>query len=217
VVVIHDVWGLSDHTRDVSVRLAGEGFCVLALDLYRRKAEVRLDDPGAWIRSLSDPEAVADVAAATAFLARHPASAGRPAGVTGFCMGGTYALHAACADTGVAAAVPFYGMLSHEHGLLHDPGGLDPALKPRQPLDAAADLRCPVLCFFGDRDDFVPLSDIEELERRLGATGVESEVVVYPGAGHAFMNDTRPGAYREEAARDAWSRTIAFFRRHLGG
>jgi carboxymethylenebutenolidase len=215
VVMIHDVWGVTDHTRDLAGRLAGEGFSVLALDLYRRKGDWKIEEPGPWMRSLSDPEAIADVKVGVEFLSAHPAAAGRPVGVTGFCMGGMMALLAACADTGVAAAVPFYGLLSHEHGILFSETGLDPARKPRQPLDAVADLRCPMLCFFGDQDEFIPLADIESLKQRLAAVDPPTEVVVYPGAGHAFMNEPRVEAYRPEAARGAWARMTAFFRRHL--
>lgn len=214
VVMLHDVWGLQDHTRDMAGRLAREGFSVLALDLYRRQARVEIRDPGAWMRALPDPQVLADVEAAVAFLASDPASAGRRVGVTGFCMGGMYALLAACGCAGLSAAVPFYGMLSYEHGLFHAEGGLDPVLKPRQPLDAAADLRCPMLAFFGAEDAFVPLDDVEALKARLPAAPAW-EVVVVPGAGHAFMNDTRPDAYRPEAARDAWRRTVAFLHEHL--
>jgi carboxymethylenebutenolidase len=167
------------------------------------------------MRALSDPEAVADVREAAAFLARHPASHGRPVGVIGFCMGGMVALLAACSAPELAAAVPFYGLLSHEHGLLHADEGLDPEKKPRQPLDAVADLLCPLLCFFGAEDEFVPMSDVERLKQRLAAAAVPAEVMVYPDAGHAFMNDTRPDAYRSEAARDAWARMTAFLRSHL--
>jgi carboxymethylenebutenolidase len=215
VVLVHDVWGVTDHTRDLARRLAADGFAVLALDLYRNKGDFRIDAPGPWMRSLSDPEAVADVREAAAFLARHPASNGRPAAVIGFCMGGMVALLAACAVPELAAAVPFYGLLSHEHGLLFADAGLDPEKKPRQPLDAVVDLLCPLLCFFGAEDEFVPMSDIERLEQRLTATEIPTEVVVYPDAGHAFMNDARADAYRPEAARDAWARMTAFLRAHL--
>jgi carboxymethylenebutenolidase len=215
VVLVHDVWGVSAHTRDIACRLAAEGFAVLAVDLYRRMDEVRIDAPGPWMRALSDPEAVADVRAAAAYLARHPAASGRPVGVTGFCMGGMVALLAACEAPELAAAVPFYGLLSHEHGLLFTEAGLDPARKPRQPLDAVVDLLCPLLCFFGADDEFVPLSDVETLERRLAAGPVDAKVVVYPGAGHAFMNDGRLDAYRPEAARDAWARMTRFLHEHL--
>ena len=178
VVLIHDVWGVSDHTRDLAKRLADEGYGVLAVDLYRREANVAIENPGAWMRALSDPQAEGDVQASIDFLKAHPATSGRPVGVIGFCMGGMYALLAATSCEGISAAVPFYGLLSHRHGLLYAEGGLDPALKPREPLDAAADLTCPLLGVFGGRDEFVPMSDIEELEKRLDATAPPPEVAV---------------------------------------
>jgi carboxymethylenebutenolidase len=214
VVLIHDVWGLLEHPRDLARRLAGEGFAVLAIDLYRR--EVTITDAARWIRELSDPQAVADVQAGIDFLAGHPACRGRKVGVIGFCMGGMYALLAGCECRGLSAIVPFYGLLSHRHGLLHDPRGLDPMKKPRQPLDAVRDLRCPLLGIFAGRDEYVALPDIEELGRRARATGEPAEIVVYPEATHAFMNDMRPSAYRPADARDAWSRMLAFLRQHLG-
>jgi len=215
VVMIHDVWGLSDHTRDLAQRLAAEGFAVLAIDLYRRDPGLEIQDPGAFIRELSDPQVEADIALAVRFLQDEAASRGRKVGVVGFCMGGMYALLAGCGVPGVAAVAPFYGLLSHEHGLLYTPGGLDRARKPRAPLDAARELACPLLGCFGADDALIPSSDIEELRRRARATGQPVEIVVYPGAGHAFMNDTRPDAYRPEAAADAWRRMVAFLRAQL--
>lgn len=215
VVLVHDVWGLGEHPRDLCRRLAAEGFPVLGVDLYRELGEVKIEEPGPWMRQLSDPQVLADIAAGAAFLSGDPAVEAPRVGVVGFCMGGMYALLAACGTPGISAAVPFYGLLSHEHGLLHDPAGLDPARKPRQPLDAARDLRCPLLAFFGADDAFIPMADVEELERRLAGASAPHELVVVPGAGHAFMNDTRPEAYREEAARDAWRRMVSFLREHL--
>jgi carboxymethylenebutenolidase len=216
VVLIHDVWGVSDHTRDLTRRLAEEGYGVLAVDLYRRESELAIENPGVWMRALSDPRAVSDVQASVDFLSSHPATAGRSVGVIGFCMGGMYALLAACSCKGLSAAVPFYGLLSHRHGLLYAEEGLEPALKPREPLDAAADLTCPLLGIFGGRDEFIPMSDIEELEKRLGAIAQPTEVAVYPEAGHAFLNDTREDAFRPEDAQHAWARMVVFLRAHLG-
>jgi carboxymethylenebutenolidase len=215
VVLLPDVWGLAAHPRDLARRLAREGFGVLALDLYRRESEVRIENPAAWIRDLSDPQVLDDVQQAVDLLAGEGPTAGRPVGVVGFCMGGMYALLAACACRGLSAAVPFYGMLAYERGFL---GGeaLDPAKKPRQPLDAVADLTCPLLAFFGADDEYVPVSDVEILEQRLSASPQPSEVVVYPGAGHAFLNDTRPDAFRPAIAKQAWERMLAFFGEHLG-
>ncbi len=215
VVLIHDVWGLGDHPRDLARRLAQEGFGVLALDLYRREPPAKIEDPGRWIRELSDPEVLTDIQAGVDYLAGEPPTAGRRVGVTGFCMGGMYALLAACGCRGLSAAVPFYGMLSYEHGMLHAEGGSDPVRKPRQPLDAAVDLGCPLLAFFGVDDVYISEADVATLQERLSAARQPSQVVVVPGAGHAFMNDTRPDAFRPEAAADAWSKMLAFFRARL--
>jgi carboxymethylenebutenolidase len=217
VVMIHDVWGLSDHTRDLARRLASEGFSVLAADLYRREAEVSISDPGAWIRGLSDPQVIADLQAAVDHLAVHPSVGGRRVGITGFCMGGQYVLLAAAGCRGLSAAVSFYGMLSHSRGLLAPPPDerLDPARKPRSPLEAAAAATCPVLGLFGADDPYVSVDDVRELERRLERSGQPHEIEIYPGAGHAFMNDTRPEMYRPEVARRAWERMLGWFRAHL--
>jgi len=214
VVMVHDVWGLTDHTRDLATRLAGAGYAVLALDLYRRLDEVKIENPGSWMRELSDTQVLEDVQAGVDWLAAD-ASQGRKVGVTGFCMGGMYALLAACGCRGLSASAAYYGLLSHEHGLLHSEGGTDRELKPRQPLDAVSDLACPLLAFFGDCDEFVPMSDIERLRERLAAASPPAEVVVYPGAGHAFMNDTRPEAFRPDDAKDAWKRMLGLFAEHL--
>jgi len=214
VVMIHDVWGLADHTRDLARRLARAGYQVLAIDLYRREAEVKITDPGAWMRALSDPQVLSDLGAAAHYLPALPETSDR-VGVLGFCMGGMYALMAGCADLGFSAAVPFYGLLSHAQGILHDPAGLDRARKPREPIAMAAELRCPLLAFFGDRDSFIPQSDVQALGRELARSGAEWEVVVVPGAGHAFMNDTRPDAYRPDDAAAAWRRTVEFLRARL--
>ena len=214
VVIVHDVWGLSDHYRDLARRFAAEGFTTLAVNCYRGLGTVEISDPGAWMRGLSDPDLLAQVARAAQEL-RDAHGSSRVA-VVGFCMGGSYALMAGCGTPGIDAVVPFYGILSHGHGLLHAPEGLDPRKKPREPLAAAAHLACPLLAFFGAEDAYVPVSDVEDLKQALARTAQPSEVVVYPDAGHAFMNDTRPQAYRPEIAADAWRRMTAFLHQHLG-
>lgn len=212
VVVVHDVWGLSDHQRDIARRLSAEGFVTLAVDLYKRLGGAKVSDPGAFMRALPDADMLAAIESAAQYLHIHPGVGTRGVAVVGFCMGGMYALLAGASLRGLAAVVPFYGILSHSHGLLHDPNGLDPRKKPREPLDAALDVTCPLLGFFGAEDPYVPLDDIRELERRLSRPN--QAIRVYEGAGHAFMNDTRPAAYRPEAAADAWRRVVAFLHEH---
>ena len=121
---------------------------MLAVDLYRRTGPPEISDPAAamrWIRELSDPQVLADVQAAVDCLAAHESVAGRPIGVAGFCMGGQYALLAACSCRGLSACVPFYGMLAYADGL-------DAEKKPRSPLEATPDLTCPVLGLYGEDD-----------------------------------------------------------------
>jgi len=213
VVMIHDVWGLADHTRDLARRLAAEGFAVLAVDLYRRETKVEISDPGAWMKALSDVQVLGDLEAGAQLLAGHPAVGGKSVGITGFCMGGMYVLLAAAGCRGFSAAAAYYGLLSYDHGLLAQPR--EPERKPHDALEAAPAIRCPVLAFFGEEDEFVPVADVRALEEKLTESSAPSQVILYRGAGHAFMNDTRPEAYRPEIAASAWVEMLAFFRKHL--
>jgi len=103
--------------------------------------------------------------------------------------------------------VPFYG------------GGIASGERsphqPVLPIDLASQLRCPVLAFFGGDDPFIPPADVERVRATLGKLGPQHEVVVYDGAPHGFFCNER-GSYRPEAAKDAWERTLGFFRTHLG-
>ncbi len=212
LVMVPDVWGLSDHYRDLAGRVAAEGFAVLAIDPYRKTGHPqKMESPAdalAWIRELPDPLVLETLREAREHLAEAPAAAGQAIGITGFCMGGQYAILGGCLVPGFAACAPFYGMLVYEDGL-------DPAKKPRQPLDAIADLACPFLGLYGAEDHLIPVEQVRELEQRLAKTGQPAEVVLYEGAGHAFMNETRPQMHRPDAARDAFARLVAFLEHSL--
>jgi carboxymethylenebutenolidase len=210
VVIIPDVWGVSDLYRRVAERLANEGFATLVVDQYRYTGREGLTPASVlpFIAGLADGDVLRAVQEAIDALAASPGVAGRKVGLVGFCMGGQYALLAACTCRGLSAVAPFYGMVRYE-------AGLDPAKKPRQPLDAIRDLSCPLLGLYGAEDALIPVADVEELKRRLAQTRHAHEVRLYPGAGHAFLNDTRPDAYRPEAAADAWSRLVPFLRSTL--
>jgi carboxymethylenebutenolidase len=213
VLLLPDVWGLSELYRGFAGRLAAEGFAVLALDPYGTAVEIT--DPGSFLRGRSDPEMMARIGAALGSLRSHAAVDASRVGVVGFCIGGTQSLLAACTLPGLSACVSFYGILSYEHGLLYEPSGRDLARKPRDPLTAIADLRCPLLGLFGGRDEFVPAEDVRALEAGAARSGQRVEIRLYPEAGHAFLNETRPQAFRPDDARDAWRRTVDFLRREL--
>jgi carboxymethylenebutenolidase len=209
VVVIPDVRGIYEHYHDVARRLAREGFAALAVNLYSREGPPDLPDMDSvfrFMRELPDPRVLADLQAAVDTLAARPEVAGRKVGITGFCMGGKYTVLAACGTSGLSGAVCWYGMLRVPE--------IDEQ-NPEHPLDALPRLGCPLLGLFGKEDPIVPLRDVEALEASAASLPHELEVVVYPGAGHAFANDSRPEAYRAEAARDGWERALGFLHRNL--
>jgi carboxymethylenebutenolidase len=210
LVLVHDVRGLSEHYRDVARRFAAEGLVTFAPDLYSREGAPELPDMEAvfrWMRVLPDPRVLADLAACVELLAARPAVRADAIGITGYCMGGQYALLAACTVARLAACVAWYGMLRY---------AATDERKPASPLSLAPQLVCPYLGLFGAEDGIIPQADVEELRTILRRERKTFEIVVYPGAGHAFFNDTRPDAYRPETAADAWVRATAFLRRHLG-
>lgn len=215
LVLVHDVWGLSEHSQALAADLAAEGFGVLEIDLYRALGDFEIQDPGAHIRSLSDPEILADLDRGADRLAGEPCCQGRKRGVLGVCMGGTFTLLAACLSDRFAAAAPFYGMLSYDQGMLCGPNGRDRTRKPCSPIEAAGRLRTPMVASFGREDSFVPDADVDALEAALSTSGTAFEIDRYAGAGHAFLNRTRPEAYREDASCQAWARVVPFLHREL--
>jgi len=209
VIIIPDVRGLSEHYRDIARRFANEGFFALAADLYSREGAPELPDMESafrWMRQLNDGRVLADIDSAVRFLGARPEVRLRSIGITGFCMGGQYALMAACSVPNLAACVSFYGMLRYAE---------KSEAKPQDALDLAPQLSCPYLGLFGEDDALIPRSDIKQLEGILRRAEKKFQTKVYPGAGHAFFNDQRPDAYRPEAAADAWTRALGFFRGHL--
>jgi carboxymethylenebutenolidase len=209
IVVIPDVFGITDLYRDIARRFASEGFFALAVDIYSREGRPDLPDMDAvfaCIRALPDPRVLADLGAAVQYLASRPDIRADRVGITGYCLGGQYALMAACSVPGIAACVSWYGMLRYaEHN----------ERKPVSPLELAPRLACPYLGLFGAEDALIPNADVEELRTILTRAGKPFTLHSYAGAGHAFFNDTRPDAYRPEAAADAWPRAVGFLRTHL--
>jgi carboxymethylenebutenolidase len=113
---------------------------------------------------------------------------------------------AACRTPGVAACVSFYGMLRHSVSGAH---------KLPPPIDTAADLRCPLLGLYGADDPLIPPDDLRTFEEALRQAGKTFALRVWAGAGHAFLNDRRPDAYRPQAAEEAFREAVAFLNRSL--
>ena len=198
VIVIQEWWGLVDHIKDVCDRFANEGFVALAPDLYHGKATKSPDEAGKLMMALNIDQAEKDLRAAADYLLTLDSMTSKKIGVVGFCMGGALSLYTASKNKNIGACVIFYG--------------IHPKVKPD-----LQNLNAPVLGLFGEKDDSVPPAAVHELERQIKSAGKQIEVKIYDDADHAFFNDTRPQVYDEDAAADAWQRTITFFREHIRG
>lgn len=218
LVVIHEIWGLVDHIRDVADRFAAEGYLVVAPDILSNAGvtpsvgqelhdlamnpdeAVRTEAQPAMREKLAaarEPEygawAVGELRKVVDHLEAQPGVEGRIA-VTGFCFGGSYSFALAAADPRIRAAVPFYGA-------------------PPESADAAT-IGCPILALYGEIDERL-MASLPEVTAAMEAAGVDFEAKVYPGARHAFFNDTNSIAYDADAAADAWRRTLAFLEAQL--
>jgi carboxymethylenebutenolidase len=146
------------------------------------------------IGTLDRVETLARVAAAVPFLAAHPESSGK-VGAVGFCWGGAMANRLAAAGTSLAASVAYYGM--------------------PLPDDEVPKITAPLLLHYAGLDERVN-AGIPAYEAALKANGKAYELHMYPGANHAFNNDTNAARYDKDAAALAWGRTVAFLKKHLG-
>lgn len=212
VIVYMEIFGINAHIRDVSERVAREGYVALAPDCFHRSApgiELGYDETGMGqgiklLMQLRAEEAIADARDAVAYLRERPEVRGRKLGVMGFCMGGHLAYLTAC-ETDVAAAASFYGGgIAAPQG----PGGGPPT------LSRTSKLRGRVLALFGGRDAMIPAAQVEAIRGALAARGGGHEVVVYPDADHGFFCDQR-ATYHAASAKDAWERVKRLFAEEL--
>jgi carboxymethylenebutenolidase len=193
VLVLHAWWGLKPFFKQVCDRLAGEGFVVLAPDLFDGKTAATIEEAEQLI-SQSDSQAIeATVTAAAAYLRRHPAVRGERLGALGFSFGAAWALTlSTLAPDDIGAVVVFYGSYAPD-------------------FDTA---RAAYQGHFAEDDEWEPTEGVREMEDKLRAAGREVTLHTYPGAKHWFFELDRP-EYLPEAADLAWRRTIDFLRAHL--
>jgi carboxymethylenebutenolidase len=196
ILVFHEWWGLNDNVKAAADRLAGQGYVVLAVDLYGGEVAATPEAAQAlMMKSLEDDEAVGqNVRAAYTYLeTQTPASA---IATLGWCFGGAMSFRTATMfPDKVAATVIYYGQVAS------DPTVLEP-------------LQMPILAFFGGKDAHIPVAGAREFEAALHRLGKDAEVRIYEGAGHAFANPSGTN-YQKDAADDSWQRTLAFLDEHL--
>ena len=213
IVVIHDASGLSDHNRDVTRRLAAQGYLVIAANLFDRVGGS--PPPGdmkevmARLQRVDDRVAIADLRAAVERLRGDERCDGR-IGAVGFCMGGRLTLLLATEGGVLDAAVDCWG-----GRITRRSAPLDRS-HPEVPVERVDRLDCPLLAIFGESDGDPSAADRAELQHALEARGAEHRIVVLPGVGHAPFADHRP-SYNETAAFAVWDETLRWFAAHLGG
>ncbi len=211
VLIIPEIFGMHEHIKDVTRRLAKEGFLSLTFEPYAREGGVlHLPDIAAVKKvadSIPDEKVMADLDAMVGYARKHPAARADRIGVTGFCRGGMYTLLYAAHNQELKAAVAWYGQIQPEKR---------PGIREFGPLDVVSRINAPILGLYGEADLGIPVADVKEMEAALKKAGKAAEFVLYAGAPHAFFADYRP-SYRADAANDAWGRCLAWFNKYLKG
>jgi carboxymethylenebutenolidase len=192
VILMHEWWGLNGHIKDIAARYADEGFTAIAPDLYRGRVATDSTEASKMMNELKSDDGLDTIAhameaAALALDVSH-------FGITGYCMGGTFALLAACRLDGLSAAAPFYGDIPDEATL--------------------KGLTTPTIFISGTRDGWITPEKVAALEDAAERFELPIHSVKY-NADHAFFNNTRPEVFDESAANDAWALVTGFFKDKL--
>ncbi len=191
LVVIHEWWGLNDWVKDQAQKLAHQGYVALAVDLYRGKSAGSRDEAHELMRGMPQDRAVRDLKAGFEYLASRPDVEKDKIGSIGWCMGGGLSLQLAVHEPRLAACVVHYGAM------------------PTDPADIGA-IKAPVFGSFGAEDRGITPDAVRAFEKAMKDAGKVVYVKIYDGAGHAFENPNNKDGYRQDAAVDAWARTLGF-------
>lgn len=198
VIVIHETRGLIDHIKDVARRFAKDGFAALAVDLLSRSGGTdqykTAEDTVAATGKLAKGGVEEDLHSAVAYIKKQSFVNGR-IGVVGYCWGGGQSLNFATKCRDLNAVVVYYG-------------------RNPDPLDTVQNIPCPLLGNYGENDANI-MPGVEPLKAALTKYGKSFDIKVFPGAKHAFNNNTNADRYHPEAAKLAWARTVDFFKKNL--
>lgn len=207
VVVIQEAFGITDHIKEVTERVAEAGYYAIAPALFHRSGSpvFAYDNYEGLMPVMSElsREGIAADLTAAFDQTQSEGIALAATGIIGFCMGGSVAFFAAT-ERSLGAAITFYG-----GGVATGRFGL-PSL-----VDQAPSLATPWLGLYGDQDGSIPVDDVEALRDATEASPVATEIVRYAEAGHGFNCNDRPDHFNAHAASDGWARSMAFFAEHL--
>ena len=206
VVVIQEIFGVHEHIKDLCRRLAHSGYFAVAPALYARQGDVlQMTDTkeiiAKVVSKVPDAEVASDIDATVAWARKQKQANVKKLAVTGFCWGGRqtwlYAIH----NPQVKAAVAWYGPLAGNTDELH----------PKRVMDLLPDLKVPLLGLYGAADQGIAVADVEKVRDEAKRLHKKVEIKIYPDTPHGFNADYRP-SYRPEAAKDGWTRMLAWFK-----
>lgn len=212
VIVYMEIFGVNSHIRDVTERVAREGYVAIAPDYFHRTGpgiELGYDDAGMaegmkLLGALKADEMVADAEATLAYLRGRSDVRGDRIGAMGFCIGGHMTYLTAC-TTDIQVSAPFYGGgIAGPQG----PGGAPSTVSRTSGIQGA------ILCLFGGQDAMIPQDQVGAIRNAISEAGVRGEVVVYDDADHGFHCDQR-ATYNEAASKDAWQRVTTLLAAEL--
>jgi carboxymethylenebutenolidase len=210
ILVVHEIFGVHEHIKDVCRRFAKLGYLAVAPDLFARYGHASaIPDMTTLVRQIvsraSDSQVLSDLETTARWATSHGGDPARQ-GITGFCWGGRITWLYAASHPELKAGVAWYGRLVGE----------STPNTPLHPVDVAASLKVPVLGLYGGADTGIPADTIERMRQALASApppGNESQFVVYPEASHAFFADYRP-SYHERSAQDGWARCQDWFKKY---
>lgn len=195
IVMVHEWWGINDNIKSMADRFAGEGYTVLAVDLFDGKVATKSDEAMKLYQAgmANIPAGEQNVAAAVTYLRKNGATS---VGSVGYCFGGHWSLR-----TGLAGGAQVNAVVMYYGAPITDAAGL-------------SRMRAPLLGLFGGKDTGIPVDSVRAMEATLKKAGRSASITIYPNAGHAFANPTGQ-SYDKATADDAWGKTLAFFKANL--
>ena len=206
VLVIHEAWGVHEHIKDICRRLAKAGYFAIAPELAARQGNLAAitdgQERGKVLASIPSEQVMSDLDACVIHAKSTGKADAKRLAVTGFCWGGFVTWMYAAHQPALKAAVSWYG-----------PDRKITELVPQNPGDVMAELKCPVLAFYGAKDPFIPQDTGPKREEACKAAGKVCEYTIFPDAEHGFNADYRP-SYNAAAAKDAWARMLAWFKKY---
>ena len=214
IIVIQEAFGVNGHVQDVGRRFAAEGYVTAAPDMFHRAGRLQtapygdFDAVGKLRVGMSDDGIINDLSAVVEHLQGSPMVSRQEIGIVGYCMGGRISFLAACKVSGIGAAAVYYG-----GGIVPRPDQPAPSTPP---IEMADGISCAIIGFFGGQDQGIPVEAVDRISNTLESLGKDAEIILYPDAGHGFFCDERE-SYNQNAAEDAWGKTLAFFEKHLKG